>query len=316
MNMKLTALGAGCVLAFSLAGCSEDEAPAKMAGTAAVGAALANATVAAVGANGQTTQTTTDANGNYNLNVSGLTAPIFVKVSGGTYDHDGDAGTADIPYTGALFSLSASLAGRINTTPLTTLVLQNAFSASDLNAIFTGWDLESDDFSLFAFTDGINRIAANFATQLTAAGLTPTTYNFFTTQFSADGTGIDGVLDDLSCTATGDTPVVVSCTYDGTPISFDYTGTSISGYTMGQNLTIKVKSGPISRTLPAQVVPPPPSEELFCTGSTYINQFANAAEGSVTISSCSFSGNVGTMKGTVTAEGFGSVSGEARFIWR
>lgn len=320
MIRKMTALALACSLGFTLSGCNDDDpAPVTLVGKAAIGAALANANVRAVGANGAIAETTTDANGDYSLNSSGLTPPIFIRVSGGTYDDDGNPATPNVANAGTLYSLSAALSGRANTTPLTTLVLQQTFGESDLTAAFVGWDVESDNFSLFDFSSALNIVAANFRTQMLGFA-DARKYNFFTLPFNADGTGIDGLLDSLSCSVTGTSaPLTVNCTYDGTPVTYSHTP-NLTGFTLGQNLTIEVKVGVLpSRALTPQVMVPPPSESLFCASTEYINAFsaaAQAAAGSVNITDCSLVGNVGVMKGTVTTPTLGTVSGKATFTWK
>lgn len=319
--VKFTLVGVTCALAMASVGCTDDgdtgDQRFYLSGRAAIGAALANANITAIGANGVTVSVTSDATGAYSLPSNSLTPPVLIRASGGRYDSDGD-GTLDTDYTGKVFSLSPTLNGTVNTTPLTTLTLQNVYNVANVGTVFTAWDTESDDFSLFALSQGISRVAANLSAQMTAAGLTSTTYNFFTQSFTANGNGIDGVLDGLSCTVTNNTPLVdVACTYNDAPLAFDFTGVNISGYTIGQNLDLYVKAGLLPGRTVTQTIPPPASEDLFCAGTDYLNQFASAAQaaaGSVTITSCSFSGNVGVMKGTLQVSGI-SVSGEARFTW-
>jgi hypothetical protein len=324
MIKKMTALAAACAMAFSMTGCNdEDDAPATniaMVGQAAVGAAVANATVMAVGANGVTLQTTTDADGNYTLNVATLTAPVFIKVSGGTYDHDADPLTPNVANTATLFSLTPKVGGRVNATPLTTLALQTAFQSSSLDSTFMGWGTGSVSFSLLAFTNAINTIAANFATQMQAAGIpNPNRFNYFTFPFPVNGTGIDGVLDALSCSTTDGTPLFVSCTYNGSSVPFSYTPSNLLNFTFGQNLTVVTKVGllPEQTFTPTVIVPPPPSAG-FCgaEGVGLANAYLDVLEtvpgvsGNVTINSCSLSGNVGVVTATVNG-----ISGKATFTW-
>ena len=75
-------------LAVLVSACGSDDgggtvppaAGASLSGTAATGAAIANATVTVKDSSGTTVTATTDAMGNYSIDVTGLAAPFMVKV--------------------------------------------------------------------------------------------------------------------------------------------------------------------------------------------------------------------------------------------
>lgn len=133
MNMFLRRLPSGWALASALAlsacggggGASTSAGPA-LAGTAAVGAALANASVVAKCTAGPDLTGTTDSAGRYNLALtSSHTAPCIVQVAGGS---------PSITLYGY-----ATAAGTVNVTPLTDLVLTKALGAAPANA-FASFD--------------------------------------------------------------------------------------------------------------------------------------------------------------------------------
>ena len=84
---KFAGLAAMGALALAIAGCDDDSTPQRVdiSGVVAMGAPVVGAQVRAEGANGVRTDfdLLTDANGNYNLNGFGLTAPITVRSEGG-----------------------------------------------------------------------------------------------------------------------------------------------------------------------------------------------------------------------------------------
>lgn len=166
--------------AFALAGCGGDSdskpsAP-RLSGTAAIGAAIVGGTVTARCADGSgfTAAVTTDTDGNWSGIIDSGVLPCALRVTGGT--------PPDTLYS------YASSTGTVNITPLTTLALAQATSQvpADWFAAFNGTPVDvttASDQLLDALND------AGF--DLPASG------NPFTTPFVADGTGWDGLLDDL-----------------------------------------------------------------------------------------------------------------------
>src|SRR5690606_20870948 len=155
----------------------------KLSGTAAVGEAIVGGTVTAKCADGNTfTQTvTTDANGNWSGTLASATMPCALQVTGGT--------PPDTLYS------YASSTGTVNITPLTTLALAQSTS-----------QLPADWFAAFDGTSvDVGTAADDVLDALDTAGFTlPTSGNPFTTPFVADGTGWDGLLDDLKEAITDD----------------------------------------------------------------------------------------------------------------
>ncbi|MEC9410554.1 MAG: hypothetical protein VYD52_08880, partial [Pseudomonadota bacterium] len=197
------------------------EAPAttqSLTGTAAIGAAITDGTVTAICADGSTftESVTTDANGNWSGEVANGAMPCALQVTGG-----------NPPVT--LHSY-ATAAGTVNITPLTDLIMAKATgqSPADWFANFNGTAVDTSTAS----TDLLNLFADK--------GFTiPATGNPLTTPFAADGSGWDGLLDDI-----GDA-------IDNDPAIADYDA-----------LVTLVKDGNLTN-LP---VPPPP--EMFSISGT------------------------------------------------
>ncbi|TNC91670.1 MAG: hypothetical protein CSH36_08465, partial [Thalassolituus sp.] len=179
---------------FLLAGCSgssgsgSDEptpvtptpqAPAtteSLSGTAAIGAAITDGTVTAICSDGTgfTEAVTTDANGNWSGEVTNGAMPCALQVTGG-----------NPPVT--LHSY-ATTAGTVNITPLTDMIMASATgqTPADWFANFDGTPVDTSTAS----TSLLNSFAAK-GFDIPAAG------NPMTTPFVADGTGWDGLLDDI-----------------------------------------------------------------------------------------------------------------------
>lgn len=222
MIRKLGLIGAIGALAIGMAGCDDDDdtpAVATLSGTAAVGAVLANAAVEAMGANGQIASTLTDADGRYTLTVTALTAPIIITVVGGNIDPDGSGPLAATGTNSTdLFSVAFTQGGTANVTTLTTLALQNAAGSSNLlSDLFNGWGASRP-----------TQTAIETAAALVRANLAPAatgisgweSYNLFSAAFPAIGTGVDALMDAVTCTASGsDGSFEVSCT--GSVTNFD-----------------------------------------------------------------------------------------------
>ncbi|MCC1496662.1 carboxypeptidase-like regulatory domain-containing protein [Alcanivorax sp. 1008] len=209
-------------LFLALSGCgggSGGGGGSTLSGTAAVGAAIVGGTVTARCADGSsfTQAVTTDADGSWSGKIDSSALPCALRVSGGTP-----------PVT---LHGYASTTGTTNITPLTDLALAQATSQTP-----AAW------FSAFAGTPvDVDAAADQLVDALTDAGFTvPASGNPFTTPFAADGTGWDGLLDDLKQAIEDD------------PALADYAA-----------LVTLVKDGNLSTSLPD--APPPPSFSISGT---------------------------------------------------
>jgi hypothetical protein len=168
-------------------------------GVAAAGNAVANNPGYALDAvTGTQIPFTTDANGNYTVNVFGYTGPFLLRVLG--------VSTGGTPVD--IYSLAPAVASAggatVNVTPLSDVVLGYAagVTPTNLEAVCTG--------NLPGCPALLNGILANLTTANSAVvaaipasvwsafGITPGTFNAITTQFATTHTGVDGLLDALS----------------------------------------------------------------------------------------------------------------------
>jgi len=192
MNKKVvTMLFALSAFTF-ISGCSSDSTPAtpELTGTAATGAPI-DGTVTVKDANGDEKDIATSIDGSFTLDVTGMTAPYLLKI---------------MPSSGpTLYSYASQNGQTVNLTPTTNIAMNLAASPTTLDAMYAGWDGMAVTATQVATAEGTVR--ANLVAQIEAAGLDAATFNLFTTTFTADSTGIDGVLDDITITVdttTGD----------------------------------------------------------------------------------------------------------------
>ena len=170
-----------------------------VSGTAAIGAAITDGTVTAVCSDGSsfTESVTTDANGNWSGEVANGAMPCALQVTGG-----------NPPVT--LHSYVAA-PGTVNITPLTDLIMASATGENPADW-FANFDGAAVDTST-ASTDLLNSFASK--------GFNiPATGNPMTTPFAADGSGWDGLLDDIgeaieNDTALADYDALVTLVKDG-----------------------------------------------------------------------------------------------------
>lgn len=166
---------------------SNVETNTTLEGTAAVGAAINGGLVEVIDANGNSFDTSTDANGNYSIQVSSA-APYALSV---TY------GNGEVLYS------YASGAGTANITPLTSFTLYSLVDEQSLQTCYANWsscvDGETIEQIEADLASGIATINANLETLYGSNGV-DTSYNYFTETFTADGSNIDAVLDALNIT--------------------------------------------------------------------------------------------------------------------
>ncbi|MBN3722627.1 cell surface protein [Burkholderia sp. Ac-20379] len=201
--MKITQFALGASLLALLAACggggndgsttsgtgSQLSAATSMSGTVAVGTALIGATVSVIDANGNTVNTTTDTNGHYSVGIQGLTAPFVLEAA----DSSGASNTLFSVVANTNVSNNSPLIA--NVTPLTTAV----------GALLTKSGNPGD---LIGNPSAITRTAINAAETTLGQALAPifkangvsTSIDPISTQFTADQTGLDAVIDSISVT--------------------------------------------------------------------------------------------------------------------
>jgi hypothetical protein len=195
---------AGALTLFALAGCGggggsgasastgTSVTQVSMQGTAAVGAPMAGASIVVIDTKGATATATADANGQYTVQITGMTAPLVVLASG---PNDTDATQVSVvPSMGTGSTVVA------NATPLTTAV--SALLTSTGNAS----DLASNSTVLAAVTPAsvaaaVNNLKTALTPILAANSVNATTFDPIGTPFTANHTGLDGVIDAVQVVA-------------------------------------------------------------------------------------------------------------------
>jgi len=152
-----------------------------LTGTAATGAPVVGV-VSVIDATGAEVNVNTGTNGSFTLDTTGMTPPLMLKVVPGN-------GSA------VLYSFASAVSQTVNITPLTNMALFSAAGNIDLAATYTAW--KGKALTAANILNAQKVINANFTTQMTKAGIPPTTYDFFTTAFTANGAGIDGLMDKM-----------------------------------------------------------------------------------------------------------------------
>jgi len=168
-----------------------------LSGVVASGAPVTNgAGYALNAATGLTTAFTTNASGNYSVDLTGQAGPFLIHVVGIT-----SAGSPANMYS---LASASSFGGTINVTPLSDVVLAYAAGA-------TGQSLETAcTVNVSGCPTLLNGILANLSmantavvsaipsTVLSQFGLTASTFNAITTQFATTHLGVDGLLDAIT----------------------------------------------------------------------------------------------------------------------
>ena len=162
-----------------------------VSGTAATGAAVANAQISLKDANGIEKIATTDANGNYSIDITGLTSPFLIKL--------------DLPAGGALFSTGGT--GTVNVTPLTDVVVASYYSAKGTTAT-ADFNNPTQIPSASEIDSLSSALRDAIGTWLADQGLDASGFDLFTTTFTANGNGFDAVLD--GTTVTGGTTITIT----------------------------------------------------------------------------------------------------------
>lgn len=232
------------ILPLALAGCfngdssSGTSASATLSGTAAAGAPLAGF-VYVKDKNGVEVNVAIGGNGDYSISVTGMNAPFIIKA---------------VPGSGAtLYSYAATANVTANVTPLTTLALFLSHNQGDLAALYDTWNGNFAALTTAIVQTAQAKINANFTTQMQAASIDPTTYDFLTATFVANRSGIDAVLDGLRISINFGTGTFAVTDANSVSVSFDpnisTTGIAIGGSNNGGGGT--ARSWQPEQTLPA-----------------------------------------------------------------
>jgi hypothetical protein len=157
-------------------------APDALTGTAATGAPIAG-DVTVKDANGIELTIATSSDGSFTLDVASLTPPYLLKVM----PADG---------TDTLYSFASENGQTVNLTPATNLVMFLANGKADLDTLYGSWD--GTGVSETEVQAAEETVRANLFDQMQGDGVGAASFDLLTSPFTADGTGFDKVLDDIT----------------------------------------------------------------------------------------------------------------------
>ncbi len=247
--------------------------PTGLAGVAAKGTAIAGAAIMLVDKKGTIVSTTTDDNGNYTLDTTGLKPPFLVSVQ--------------VDDTHTLYSVSADadVASVVNITPLTDLIVRSWYSVQNVKIT----DAFTDPVSNPPPTPDEVQLISNVVVQVTAlwlqqAGVDTSNIQLISdSQFKADGTGVDAVLDQT--TVDPDTGAI----------------TISDGGSISQDSTVSYGDGSVS--VDTTITNSDTGDQSISTSGTVVATTADmqAALTGVTTALTNFSNTVNTQGGNLTA---------------
>lgn len=202
MNFRMKAVSLSLIASAALMACgggggSPAATTASISGVAAVGAPLPNATVKLKGANGVVITTTASATGAYTFaDVSTLTAPMMLEASG-------TAGGVAYNLHSILMTVpAAGVSGVLNVTPATEAVVAQATGQEPAAVFADSAKITAVDSTKLANAKA--KLKAALADVLTALGLPSADVDLFTTAFTANGTGLDKLLDTIQFQSADD----------------------------------------------------------------------------------------------------------------
>jgi hypothetical protein len=207
-------------------------------GTAATGKPIAGATITLMDAKDHSKTLTTNVDGTYTIDVSGMTAPFLLKVSSNNV---------------VLFSVG-NQPGVVNITPLTDLIIKTWYEAQgkSIDSVFSDpmRNPPPTVTEVQVISNAVKKIVQKW---LVDRGIDVNKFDLITTAFNADGSGIDGVLDTLSVDYSNVQPVItINAGPSGsqtTTLSLDRTSGTVSADT---SITV---NGVTSTSFTSAVVP-------------------------------------------------------------
>lgn len=223
-----------------------------VSGVAASGAPIVGQVVA-IDANGKTFAATTSASGAYTVNVAGGTAPFILTVVGMS---GGKAVT--------LNSVATAVGQTVNITPLTDLIVSTAAgqpggaALANLCASNVAADQVKCKAALTAATTGTNLSAAVAAVTKMIAPLNTAGIDPLNGAFTANGTGMDGVLDAILVTPAAGQGAMATVTLIAVPTQ--QLGT----------VTMPAAAGGVAT--PVTVVPPTSAITATTTAATALSE--------------------------------------------
>lgn len=302
--VRCWSIALGLAATLSACGGGSSSTSPTLSGVAAVGVPIVNGSVKISCAGGTALTSTTNSTGAWTVTTSGQTLPCAVQVSAGTVG--GLANTT--PYHSIAISF-----GTVNITPLTDLAVAQLVGTAPQT-----W------FGTPVFT-GVNTAALNTAlgTVNTSLGLTSTlgSVNPFTSAFLAkNGDKIDDILEAIKTVLSNQSKTYADllaaaqagnyATFSGFGTAFSTVYVNLAGSGAGGSggagsLTIVTTvSGVAGPSIVVNGVTKPANQSDFCSAIASDSSITSiGAGGTLTINSCTFSGNVATVTATLSAFG-------------
>lgn len=185
--------------------------PVVLSGTAAGGAAIVG-TVVVKGALGVTKSAVIEADGTYEVDVTGLTAPYRLRAQGTVGGKS---------YKLHSYSETASVDGTVNITPFTDLIIANTAQQLAANFFDSNAETNLDPAELSAQEDALQ---AKLQNVFDALGL-DAAIDLLSSSFSADHSGVDAALDLISIETGDDNIATITNLLDGSTIEDDISDT-------------------------------------------------------------------------------------------
>lgn len=188
-------LGISAILTLSACGgggsqSNSNPGTTSLTGVVAVGKPFANASVSIRDANGKTLSVTSGADGTYLANITGLSAPLLIKVPN-------PAGTTLPPLYGI-----ATAAGTANVHPFTDMIVRNwyAVQGSNVDSAFNAAGALPTPPTANDIVTMEHVVRQVIGTYMRGANVNPVNFDLMNTPFNTNHTGFDLVLDNLKVT--------------------------------------------------------------------------------------------------------------------
>ena len=228
-----------------------------VSGTVASGGPLAGATVTLKDSAGNSRTATTAGNGTYSLDTTSLTPPFLLLVTTATQ---------------TFYSVSADAndTSTINITPFTDLIIRAWYGVQGVSVDAAFVDPGSNPPPSPTAVAVISTVVQNVVQLwLNDAGVTAGSFNLISTPFTADGTGIDQVLDQTTVDTSAGS-VIIS--------SGSVTQSSVVTAGTGSMNIVTITTGPTGTSTSSNtaVVPVQTAQQTALDGiTTAVNNFAN-----------------------------------------
>jgi hypothetical protein len=311
--------GATAVLAGVLAACGGSggggtggggATPTTLGGTAAVGAPIVGGDVTVKCRDGDDLVAVTSSNGSWQVTINGQALPCVAQVSGGTV-----GGAAQ---SGVFHSIAVAF-GTLNITPLTNLVAA-ALLDQDPATWFATPEFGDDDIEAdrTALTEALQRIVSALGLGDSLDGANPMTTPFNATPSDRLDAALEALaqaLDDIGSNYEDLLAAAINALIDEDAFaafvgfSAAYNGAFEVVFDPGlggdSTLTVGISIGgaPTTTFVTLENVPAPANEAEFCADLESDSTFSSIGTeggGTLTVNSCSFSNNVGTVDSTLT----------------